>query len=395
LTNAYGLNAITFPSASGTVKGNGAGETIAIIEAYHDPNIASDLTTFDQTYGLGDPPLSVVNQGNGTSNPGWALEESLDVEWAHAIAPAASILVVEAASQSRQALLNAVNAARYTPGVVTVSMSWGFNEFPHEGAYNSYFTTPPGHVGITFVAASGDSGSAAGAEWPSVAPDVLSVGGTTLLTSRFGIYQGELAWIDSSGGYSRYQAEPSFERMAQQTGKRSTPDVAFDGDPQTGVQVFETSPYTQTGSWSTVGGTSLGTPAWAAIIAVVDQGRALEGKGSLDGATQTLPAVYALSPSDYNPVTQVTHHREKSVVATANTATGLGSPVGASLVSDLVASDIATPLATSASVGGNGIHAARPKSRRVAKFALVEAIPAHLRARPTVRFLSSQTARRP
>jgi hypothetical protein len=395
LTAAYGLNSITFSSGSGTVKGNGAGETIALIEAYHDPTIGADLTSFDQAFGLSNPSLTVVNQGNGTGNPGWGLEESLDVEWAHAIAPAANILVVEAASQSRQALLNAVNVARYTPGVVTVSMSWGFNEFPHEANDNSYFTTPPGHVGITFVAASGDSGAAAGAEWPSVAPDVLAIGGTTLLTSRFGGYLGELAWIDSSGGYSHYQAEPSYQRTVQQTGKRSTPDVAFDGDPQTGVQVYQTSPLSGFGGWQTVGGTSLGTPAWAAIIAIVDQGRAVEGKGSLDGATQTLPALYSLSSSDFNPVTQVTHHREKSAVATANTATGLGSPVGASLVADLVATNISTGLSTSATVGGVATHASHAKTKKVIKVVAREAASLHLRARPAVRVLTSDTARRP
>jgi subtilase family serine protease len=395
LTNAYGLNAINFSSGSGTVKGNGAGETIALIEAYHDPSIASDLTTFDQAFGLSNPSLTVVNQGNGTSNPGWGLEESLDVEWAHAIAPGANILVVEAASQSRQSLLNAVNTARSTPGVVAVSMSWGFNEFAHESAENSVFTTPPGHVGITFLAASGDSGAAGGAEWPSVAPEVLAVGGTTLLTSRFGGYLDELAWIDSSGGYSHYQAEPGYQRTVQQTGKRSTPDVAFDGDPQTGVQVYETSPYSGYGGWQTVGGTSLGTPAWAAIIAIVDQGRSLEGKGSLDGATQTLPSLYSISSVDYNAVTQIAHHREKLAVATANTVTGLGSPVAPLLVADLVASNIATPLSTSGSVGITATRAAHSRIKKIVKIAGLDAVPQHLRARPAVHVLKAHTTRRP
>jgi subtilase family serine protease len=337
----------------------------------------------------------VVNQGNGTSNPGWGLEESLDVEWAHAIAPGANILVIEAASQSRDALSYAVNTARSTPGVVVVSMSWGFNEFARESAENNLFTTPPGHVGITFVAASGDSGAAAGAEWPSVAPDVLAVGGTTLLTSRFGGYLGELAWIDSSGGYSHYQAEPGYQRTVQQTGKRSTPDVAFDGDPQTGVQVYETSPYSGYGGWQTVGGTSLGTPAWAAIIAIVDQGRSLEGKGSLDGATQTLPSLYSISSVDYNAVTQIAHHREKLAVATANTVTGLGSPVAPLLVADLVASNIATPLSTSGSVGITATRAAHSRIKKIVKIAGLDAVPQHLRARPAVHVLKAHTTRRP
>jgi subtilase family serine protease len=129
ITAAYGLNAITFKSSSGTtVSGNGAGETIALIEEYHDPNIRSDLSTFDSAYQLPDPSLDVVNlAGNQTDNT-WALEESMDVEWAHAIAPGAKLLVVEATPSNfetteLQNQLAAVDIARNTPGVVAISMS--------------------------------------------------------------------------------------------------------------------------------------------------------------------------------------------------------------------------------------------------------------------------------
>jgi hypothetical protein len=123
----------------------------------------------------------------------------------------------------------------------------------------------------------------------------------------------------------------------QYTGKRSTPDVAFDGDPNTGVLVYQTSLDTGLGSWATVGGTSLGAPAWAAIIAIVDQGRRLSGKGSLDGATQTLPAIYAGPPSDFNAVTAVVRRGQVSVAAASNTSTGRGTPIGQALVTQLVA----------------------------------------------------------
>ena len=97
VTAAYGLTGLTFTAPNGSsVPANGAGETIALIEAYHDPTLASDLHTFDQAYGLPDPALSVVNLAGAQTDYGWALEESLDVEWAHAIAPGANILVVEA-----------------------------------------------------------------------------------------------------------------------------------------------------------------------------------------------------------------------------------------------------------------------------------------------------------
>ncbi len=359
LTGAYGLNSITFPTASGTVKGTGAGETIALIEAYHDPYIQSDLTTYDQAFGLPAPPRLIVADEAGTvTNPGWALEESLDVESAHAIAPDATILVVEAHSQSRQSLITAVNSARNTPGVVAISMSWGFSEFANEASYNSLFTTPPGHRGITFIAASGDSGPIGGAEWPSVDPTVVAVGGTTLNLTYSGSYLYETAWVNSSGGVSRYEREPGFQRSVQGAGKRITPDVAFDGDPNTGVAVYQSSLFDGHGSWEVVGGTSLGTPAWAAIIAIVDQGRILNGKDELDGATQTLPTLYSLPSTDFNVIPPLNSRISQAATGNANTTTGLGTPNGTSLVADLVASNISTAFSTS-----NARTAARTPAR--------------------------------
>ncbi len=378
IASAYGLNAITFTSSTGSsVKGDGTGETIALIEMYSDPSLQSDLVTFDARYSLPNPALTVVNQGGSQTDSNWAIEQSLDVEWAHAIAPGANILVVEAAPSSSQPqelqnLVNAVNVARNTPGVVAVSMSWGFNEMPNESSYDTYFTTPAGHAGVTFIAASGDEGTV---EYPSASPNVLSVGGTALNLNSSGTYGSETAWSDSGGGYSQYEPEPSYQQSVQQTGMRSTPDVAFDGDPSTGVEVYSTDPNSGQGSWQMVGGTSLGTPAWAGIIAIVDQGRAVAGKSSLDGPTQTLPSLYAASSANFNSVSASQYGQgfptggfdpfgghgyflSYGVVigsgssgtttegATANTATGLGSPIGPSLVSDLVASTLTTPLPT-------------------------------------------------
>lgn len=303
VANAYGIDAISFRSPSGSlVPGNGSGETIALIEAYHDPSLAADLHALDQADGLPDPQLTVINQAGGKTNSTWASEESLDVEWAHALAPGANILVVEAESQNLPDLLDAVDTARYTPGVVAISMSWGFSEMANEAANDTHFTTPAGHVGITFVAASGDNGLKSGAEYPAASPDVLSVGGTTLTLDTAGNYQSETVWQDSGGGYSLYEPEPTYQDSKQSTGQRSTSDVAFDGDPNTGVQVFETPLHGGPGTFQTVGGTSLGSPAWAAIIAIADQGRSLAGKGSLDGPSQTLPALYNLPSADFNVV---------------------------------------------------------------------------------------------
>ena len=311
-------------------------------------------------------------------------------------APGANLVVVEAQSQSLQDLMNAVNTSPNIAGVNVISMSWGFSEMPNETAYDTYFTTPAGHVGITFIAASGDSGTV---EYPSTSPNVLSVGGTTLTLSSSGTYQSESAWDDSGGGYSQFEAEPSYQKSVQTTGLRSTPDVAFDADPNSGVEVYQTLPRANQGSWQLVGGTSLGAPAWAAPIAIVDQGRAVNGLASLDGPTQTLPTVYAAPSTSFNTIAASTpsfpggggfgnggfdpfggfgssgfSYWNQSGLnltgltgvsgATANIATGLGSPNGTSLVNDLVASTLTTPLTTISGSGQSGTTTTPTAPRR-------------------------------
>lgn len=409
VVQAYGLGGITFDSPSGhPVLADGSGQTIALIEAYHDPNLISDLQTFDQTFSLPAASVTVDNLAGPRTNNVWASEEMLDVEWAHSIAPGANLLVVEAASQNLGDLIHAVDVARNAPGVSVVSMSWGFPETPGQTAFDAYFQTPPGHQGVTFVAASGDNGTAAGPSYPSTSPGVLSVGGTTLSIGPGGSYLGESAWSGSGGGYSAYEAEPSYQYRVQSTGSRSTPDVSFLGDPNTGVNVFQTpprnAPNTGAGSWMIVGGTSLGTPAWAAILAIVDQGRTLEGKGSLDGPTQALPALYSLPSTDFHAIQatpplvplsgglslfglhptsrSLLRHparRARGAAASANITTGLGSPVGQSLIPDLVASNITEPLTFQNTQRHRGrrafrmlhrprIHASRPGHQIVQAF---------------------------
>ena len=131
----------------------------------------------------------------------------------------------------------AVDFARHLPGVSVVSMSWGSGEFGSEKAYDSIFTTPAGHNGVTFVAASGDSGAYSGAQWPASSPNVVAVGGTSLYVNAVGTTVFEAAWSGSGGGYSVLESEPSFQRSVQGTGRRSTPDVSMDADPNTGVAV--------------------------------------------------------------------------------------------------------------------------------------------------------------
>ena len=165
LRTAYGLNSLSF----GSTTADGAGQTIAIVDAYNAPTLTSDLSTFDNLYGLSAPTLTIESQtGSTTSLPvsapdkgdSWAEETSLDVEWAHAIAPKANILLVEATTDSDANLYAAVDTARKAAGVSVVSMSWGGDEASTDSAnYDSHFTTPSGHQGVTFVASAGDNGA--------------------------------------------------------------------------------------------------------------------------------------------------------------------------------------------------------------------------------------------
>src|SRR5262249_48046802 len=143
---------IQFANGSQAIAGDGRGQTIAVITAYADTHIASDVDTFDRTFGINpDNPsqslysqygpsssfLTVLQQySRQASNAGWALETALDVEWAHSIAPGAKILLLEAASSRLTDLMSAVNFAKTQPGVVAVTMSWGAGEFAGQTASN-------------------------------------------------------------------------------------------------------------------------------------------------------------------------------------------------------------------------------------------------------------------
>jgi subtilase family serine protease len=333
LEAAYGL------STSSTA---GAGKTIAIIDAYNDPNIAAELAAFDGAYGLPGTSanisnyLSVVNLAGNRIDPGWAQETALDVEWAHALAPGARILLVEARSDSLTDLMTAVQTA-VADGANVVSMSWGESDSNltagQVSQYDAFFQQHDSTV--TFVASSGDSGTntanGGGAEWPSSSPYVLSVGGTTLAVNANGTYAGETAWSSSGGGISAFEPEPNYQLALQQTGRRSTPDVAFDANPSTGVMVY--SSFVR-GGWEQVGGTSLGAPAWAAIVATIDS----QAHTSL-GSAQVLNALYSLNTAatfDLHSISASTASRGVNTFATAtyNTSTGLGTPT-AKMMSDL------------------------------------------------------------
>jgi hypothetical protein len=339
---AYGINQLSL---------TGAGQTIAIVDAYSDPTIAADLAKFDQQFGLAAANLTVEKEYNGTAAPaynaGWATETALDVEWAHAIAPGAKILLVEANTSSLTDLLSAVNYAREQPGVSVVSMSWGASEFNGEGTFDSYFTTPAGHTGVTFVASSGDSG--AGASWPAISSNVIAVGGTTLTLNANGTYGSETAWSGSGGGYSLFETEGAYQKSVQTTGKQSDPTVAYDASPNTGYYVYDSS--SGHGTWLAVGGTSAGSPQWAGLIALVNQGRAQAGQAPLNSALQ---AIYSLPNSDFHDIT--TGSNGNAAKAGYDVVTGRGSPIANLLVPALIkaANAATTPVAAAGTTSITG-----------------------------------------
>jgi hypothetical protein len=365
IQGAYGYSSLFAGNNSGTYNTlAGKGTTIAIIDAYVDPTIVNDVSKFSTQYHLpqldgagGDPTLTVTALGSQVDTTGgWELETALDVEWAHAIAPAANILLVEAANASTSALLAAVQAADKTPGVVAVSMSWGGPEFGiPANADATYFSTP----GITYFAASGDNG--AGAEWPASSASVVGVGGTNL-TVNGSSYVSESAWSDSGGGPSRAVSQPPYQQsytgpgssVLTSTRGRGTPDVAFDASPSNGSGIavydsyetittsrgfFGSTTYEQEYNWTQIGGTSVGTPAWAATAAIADGIRLQVPNGtSLSGGSQFLPALYAIGSSGsyssaFNDIT--TGGNGYAAGTGYDFATGLGSPKAAGLVASL------------------------------------------------------------
>jgi subtilase family serine protease len=278
-TSPTGLSPAQILSAYGWPKQSnaGAGETIAIVDAKDDPNAEADLAVFDNTYGLppctaGNGCFTKVDSSGGTSYPpsgvGWDFEISVDIEWAHAVAPAAKILLVEAQSESLDHLLSAEDYAK--SHAQYVSNSWIGNEFSTEAKDDSHFSQP----GVSFFAGSGDMGASCGAwcpGYPSVSPNVVSVGGTQLNYDANGNLLSESSWSGGGGGCSVYEpansAQRAFPGYAQAGcgGQRATPDVAANSAAASAVSVYDSNPFGgQTGNWFAGYGTSVATPLWAA-----------------------------------------------------------------------------------------------------------------------------------
>ena len=331
---AYGLTVLptSFTGLSAAqAAALGAGQTVYIIDAQHDPSAAAELAKFNQTFGLPTCttkaiapnvalPLAAASttacefsvvygtaSGSMTAtapayDSGWATEITLDVQWVHATAPLARIILVEAPDASLNSLIGAVKVAN-TMGPGVVSMSFGSGEGNWTASVDAAFSVK----NMSYLAATGDSG--AGVSWPAVSPYVLAVGGTSLTYSGSGTRYEE-SWSGTGGGTSQYTATPSYQTNTSVpslgfVNHRTVADVAFNANPSTGQYVAIIPPGSTTTNWVSAGGTSLSTPQWAGLIAITNATRALQARlpmgqphAVLYGQLGSVPGTYAATFAD-------------------------------------------------------------------------------------------------
>lgn len=328
MRTAYGL---------GNFAKQGEGQVIAIVDAFDNPNAEADFAVFNSTFQL--PACTTANgcfekvYATGTKPAGdtrWGLEIALDIEWAHAIAPKAKILLVEAGASDVASMFQAVNVA-IQKGATVVSMSWGAGEWPGQTQYDAIFNVP----GIAFTASSGDSGT--GIIYPSSAPSVIAVGGTTLHLDSSGKYISESAWSGSGGGLSTVESVPAHQSQFpipnNPNKRRGIPDVSYNADPATAVPVYCT--YGGFG-WSAVGGTSAGAPQWAGLIAIAKS-------NATKPITNLNAMLYTLAKQNYDgffhDITTGTNG-SCGYYCTAQKGydyvTGIGTPIGTALIPALI-----------------------------------------------------------
>jgi hypothetical protein len=326
--DGYGPNtlqaAYNLPSSA-----DGSGQTVAVVDAYNDPDITSDLATYRSAWSLpacGTGCFSVVNQ-NGAASPlpsnagsnGWDVEESLDVDMVSAACPLCHIILVETTSASDASLGTGVNSA-VTLGAKYVSNSYGGSESSSDPTYDTEYYQ---HSGVAVTASAGDDGY--GVEYPAASQYVTAVGGTSLSTASSTRGYSETVWGSSSGGEgtgsgcSADDAKPSWQT---DTGcsKRTNNDVSADADPNTGLAVYDS--YSE-GGWLEVGGTSASSPFIAGVFALAGA-----------PASGTYPSSYLYkNPSDLYDVTSGANGScSPAYLCTAETGydgpTGLGTPHG-------------------------------------------------------------------
>jgi kumamolisin len=256
-----------------TFTGTGGSNVIVIVDAFDYPTAENDLNVFSSTLSL--PSCTTANGcftkvfASGSQprgNCGWNQEAALDIEWAHAMAPSARIVLVEAATNSFTNLFAAVDVASHyianNGGKGEVSMSWGGSEFSSEASNDFHFTTS----GVVYFASSGDTGGAT--IYPSVSPNVVSAGGTTINRNSSGAFVSETGWSGSGGGPSTFEPRPGYQAgVAAIVGtQRGVPDFSFDADPNSGVSVYDSTRCQGNSGWLVFGGTSVASPSLAGIV---------------------------------------------------------------------------------------------------------------------------------
>jgi subtilase family serine protease len=275
LYDYYGYNQINSTGRS-LYSIQGGGQTIAIIDAYGSPYLQADLNYFCEQMGLPSKTIDIYypvgmpdwSYTNTTTKLGWALETSLDVQYAHAMALSSRILLVVSPDASFTNLGLCVQYAVQTLSADVVSMSYGAGE--QSIFYTSnYDNLLYNNLNSQYIAAAGDSGSEV--LYPASSPYVLSVGGTVLYGGDNRNYFGspgpyyEIGWEYSGGGISTINTLPIFQKGFSSFSKRSVPDVAYNAGAY--VSVYMTNPYNNISGWYSVGGTSAGAPQWASIVA--------------------------------------------------------------------------------------------------------------------------------
>lgn len=243
-------------------KPAGYGVKVAVITAYHYPNLQADLNKFAAQYSLKPITLNIINQAGNLKNTNWSLQSNLSVQMINAVAPGATVYVIEAKTTNQNDMLTAVTTA-VNLGVNIILMPFGISEYSTEGSRAYLFQNSQ----IVFVAAAGNTTAV---NFPATSPDVVAVGGTT---PSSGSPLVESAWGPTGAGMSVYQPMPSYQVSAVQkantTAFRSVPDLVFNADSSYGARVYSS----VAGGWFVLGGTSVSSSFFAGAAAIANQAR--------------------------------------------------------------------------------------------------------------------------
>lgn len=363
-----------------SVRSYGEGQTIALIGAWHDPNLDHDLQVFSERFGLpqctlankclrqidtagGDPASWKPKLGsNGDDAKHSYGEEEMDVEWAHALAPAAHLILMGGPTGGwAQTMARVEDAVAHGATVVSLSLAE-----PQRAEHKSMYLELNKHLLDTrasYIASAGDHAHTA--RWPASSPDVVGVGGTTITTNELGERIREIAWTKHSdadhatgtgGGLSLAEPEPQFQLAygipGDESRMRGTPDVSMYATSHTGVAIYNSNISPKSGEaplWHYGGGTSAGAPMWAGLIAVANSMRAAKGKVPLskfvskEFGTGTNAALYAAAKAKPDAFLDITEGSNGDCGAECTAGpgydylTGLGSPNGAVLLEALAA----------------------------------------------------------